>query len=462
MSLVQSQRQRQILNQRMAQSLTVLQMPLTELYRYLSEQAVQNPLLDVDMPEILSVELPRSAEPEDVIWRSDDADFIPEHARRKTDGETRAEPVDRGERFTELLRRQLFEERRIPKDLLPLCLFLVDSLNRRGYLDDPIELLAEVAEARVEDMTQALYILQEMSPAGVGARSLQECLILQLVQTQDFSAETVKLIKDGLDLLAANDIRAVARLLNVGKDEALRCCAAIRRLNPIPSRGYDTLDDAAFVIPEAEVSRENGRWTVRYHDSALPRVSVNREYREMLERTDDPQLSDYLREHLTAAKHVTRELEARKRTVLRVLECLVERQSAFFTQGFAALSPLTISEMADELGLHPSTVSRAVQGKYLMTPAGPVELRRLFSAHASPDGAVSTAGAKERLNALIAAEDRAHPLSDEKLCQAMQALGIPLSRRTVAKYREAMGIPAAAKRRDSAKSQAMSSDRICG
>ena len=453
MRLEQAQTQRQVLSQTALQSLTVLQLPLAELYPWLEEQSARNPMLDVELPEALSVSLPRSAENEEPVWRADDADFVPEQLRRRQREEAGVpEQAERSEDFRTMLRRQLLEERNIPPTLLPLCFFLVDSLNRRGYLDDSLELLSRRAGARLSDMTQALYAIQEMTPPGVGARSLQECLIIQLAQTKDFCAGTVKLIRDGLEPLARNDVRALSRLLGVSEAEARRYCDAVRRLNPIPSRGYDTGEDDAFVIPEAELLREGGQWVVRYHDRALPRVRLDAQYEAMLRQTDDPEAREYLTAQLRAAKDLMRELDERKSTVIRVIEVLVRRQSAVFTQGFTALKPLSCAEVAAELSLHPSTVSRAVQGKYLMTPVGPMELRRLFSTSASAEGgageaAVSSVAAKERLRGLIAAEDKAKPLSDEKLAQAMEALGVPLSRRTVAKYREAMGIPAASVRK---------------
>ena len=429
-------------------SAALLQMPLPELYTWLSDQADRNPLLDVEAPELLRVPLPRDEGPKETGWEDDDADFIPDQLRRQQEAEEGyPEPVERGEGFRDMLRRQLLEERDIPPHLLPLCYFLVDSLDRRGYLEDSLDLLAELNGATIDDMTQALYALQEMTPPGVGARTLQECLILQLIHTKDFCAGTVKLIKCGLELLAHNSVRAVAALLGMNEEEAQRCCAAVRRLNPIPSRGYDTDEAETFVIPEAELLRQGAGWAVRYNEAALPQVRLSDEYQAMLERSDDAELKTYLDAQRADALEVMAGLEHRREVLTRILELLLRHRGAAFSEGRSAVRPLPCDNVAEALGLPTAEVVRAVHGKYLMTPYGAMELKRLFSAPAPTKTPVSPVSSKERLRSLIAAEDKTEPLTDEKLRQALQALGIELSVGTVANYRRSLGIPAAAKRK---------------
>ncbi len=429
-------------------SAVILQMPLPELYTWLSDQADRNPLLDVEAPELLRVPLPRDEGSKETGWEDDDADFIPDQLRRQQEAEEGyPEPVERGEGFRDMLRRQLLEERDIPPHLLPLCYFLVDSLDRRGYLEDSLDLLAELNGATIDDMTQALYALQEMTPPGVGARTLQECLILQLIHTKDFCAGTVKLIKSGLELLAHNSVRAVAALLGMNEEEAQRCCAAVRRLNPIPSRGYDTDEAETFVIPEAELLRQGAGWAVRYNEAALPQVRLSDEYQAMLERSDDAELRAYLDAQRADALEVMAGLEHRREVLTRILELLLRHRGAAFSEGRSAVRPLPCDNVAEALGLPTAEVVRAVHGKYLMTPYGAMELKRLFSAPAPVKTPVSPLSGKERLRSLIAAEDKTQPLTDEKLREALQALGIELSLGTVANYRRALGIPAASKRK---------------
>ena len=445
MALIQSPSQRQTLSQAMTQALAVLQMPLPELYQYISNAEMDNPLLDISMPDIMSAELPQNGSAEDIIWENED--FVQSPYKHK-DLDASADFLYAGkDNFFSFLHHQLAEDANILPSLLPLCHFVVDSLNARGYLEDSSSYLAELCGVSEEDMTQAVYAVQELDPTGVGAHSLQECLILQLVKTSDFNAHTVKLVKEGLNYLAVDDIRAIAKLLNVSKSEAAACCAAIRRLNPIPSRGYDTGDVTSYVIPEAEIFREGDRLVVHYHDGALPQISINSEYKTMLAESDNPQLVQYLKQHLNAANQLIQEVSGRKRTVTRILECLTQRQRNFFESGFSGLVPLMPSDVAEELGVSRTTVSRAVREKYVMTPVGLLEMKRLFSFRAPALGEESTASVKARLASLIAAEDTRAPFSDERLCESLQAMGITISRRTVAKYRESMGIPTAARRR---------------
>ena len=440
--------QQQVLSQNITESLTVLQMPLIDLYDYISEKAMENPVLDVKDPELLCSELPQISDADASVWESGNSSF---YAPRKTPELSSGPLTDLITRpsgdFSEMLHHQLALEHRIPSDLLPLCDFLVECLDRRGYLTDSLDFLAEFTETSVDRITQALYALQEMTPAGVGARNLQECLILQLVKTEEFNPLTLKLIREGLELLAGNHIRSIARLLKVSEAEALECCAAIRRLEPIPSRGYNTGDKHSYVIPEAEVLWENGRLVVRYNDHAIPQIHINDEYRKILNQSTDSETTAYLRRHLASADFLVHEITWRKNTVLRVLEYLIAHQQAFFLKGFSALTPLVLADVAEALELSPSTVGRAVRGKYIVTPQGTIEIKQLFSVRASTGGESSAAAVKERIRTLVMAEDRSYPLSDEKLCAALQALGISTTRRTVAKYRNSIGIPPASRRR---------------
>lgn len=453
MEIMLEQGQHQIMSAKMQQALRVLQMPADELRQYLAEQAMENPVLEVSDTDPLTEELPEDTTEADIIWEMDYSGNRVEAKNDRRNTGTFETGTAGEESFTEMLLRQLREERRIPRDLLPLCRIIVGSLDERGYLADEVPLLAEMAGVGEERMLQALYAVQELSPAGVGARSLQECLMIQLAQTREFRADTLHLITEGLPLLAEGNLTALAKKLNLSREKAERAAEVVRALNPIPSRGYRTREEKNYVIPEARVERKGEGWNIVYSDSAIPGVGIHTEYCALLRGTEDAELRSYLKRQVTGANTIIKNVELRKKTLLQVIECLVRRQSAFLERPDGQLVPFVIAEAAEELGLHSSTVSRAVQGKYITTPRGTIALKSLFSVPSSRGSEVSSAGAKEQVRMLILAEDKAHPLSDEKLRQELEKLGLSLSRRTVTKYRESMGIPAASARRRTEKEQ---------
>lgn len=243
MEIMLEQGQHQIMSAKMQQALRVLQMPADELRQYLAEQAMENPVLEVSDTDPLTEELPEDTTEADIIWEMDySGNRVEAKNDRRNTGTFEAGTAGE-ESFTEMLLRQLREERRIPRDLLPLCRIIVGSLDERGYLADEVPLLAEMAGVGEERMLQALYAVQELSPAGVGARSLQECLMIQLAQTREFRADTLHLITEGLPLLAEGNLTALAKKLNLSREKAERAAEVVRALNPIPSRGYRTREE---------------------------------------------------------------------------------------------------------------------------------------------------------------------------------------------------------------------------
>lgn len=447
MDIVLGQVQHQTMSAKMQQALHVLQISTDELRQYLLERAMENPLLDVSNTDLMAEAIPEETAEADIVWEMDFSGNRVESKAGRGDDRQWLEGISEEESFTEILLRQLHTERRVPRDLLPLCEIVVESLDKRGYLADPVELLAALAGVTEREMLQAVYAVQELSPAGVAARDLQECLMIQLAQTREFRSETLHLITEGLPLLAEGNLSLLAKRLNMSKEKVEEAAAVVRALNPIPSRGYHTREEKNYVIPEARVEKRPGGWNIVYSDHAVPTVHINQEYSDMLQNTQDGEVRNYLRRQIAGANAVIKNVGLRKKTLLCVIECVVRHQAAYLERPDGPLVPLVIGDVAEELGLHSSTVSRAVQGKYITTPRGTIPLKSLFSVPSSRGSEVSSAGAKEKVRLLILAEDKAHPFSDEKLRQQLETLGLNLSRRTVTKYRESMGIPAASARR---------------
>ncbi len=270
---------------------------------------------------------------------------------------------------------------------------------------------------------------------------------MQLSQGPHFNALTTGLVRDGLELIAGKQYAELAKCYHTDKKSILAAVAVISQLNPIPSQGFGSHDYDAFVIPDAFITRQCDGLTVEMNGGALPRVSIDSGYRALLEGTDDAELGDYLRRKMQQASGIIRCLQGRSHTLGRLLDYVVRQQQDFFSGG--ELHPMTIQSAAEALELSPSTVSRAVQDKYIQFNGKIIPLRSLFSSAASYGGSgdLSSAAIKQRIRLMIQSEDPTHPLSDEELAATLARDNIDISRRTVAKYRGQLQIPPTSARR---------------
>lgn len=436
----QVQQQKQSLSLRQQQSLKILQLPLPALQSYLAELLLENPLaeLDTGATDMVSIEdAQEAAFLQEGDIRHPEEPSVSDFSGKQTVPET----------LQEHLLKQLRQDRRLPAEYLDRCCFLVESLNTRGYLDEPISLLAEAMGISEEDALQALYAVQSLTPAGVGARDLSECLTLQLVQTKYFNGYTLKIICCHLPLLARKNYRAIAKALRIPEKEARHWCEVVQQLNPIPGQGFAETAMERYIVPEAQISLENGQLTIHRSQQAVPWVRRCSDY-DHLSGSSDPALREYLHRNEVQLAELQADLELREATIFQILRCVTELQRAYITGDTPSPLPLAIRDVAVQLSLHPSTVSRAVQGKYITCPIGTIPLRSLFTPAV---GGTFSAGRKtvlDQLRRLIAAEDQEHPLSDETLRSELNALGISLSRRSIAAYRKELAIPPAYVRRN--------------
>lgn len=436
------QEQRQILSQVLRQSLQYLQMPAMELTAYLQEQALSNPLLEVEAPE------PAPEEPAAMSIVEDEGE--PNGAGWRGEGLPDALAYSaRPESFSEYLTEQVNCMPQVDEATRSLCCFLIECLDSTGYLSCDLQELARELELPLYDVEQALYLLQMLEPAGVGARDVTECLLLQLAQGRDFTVVNIRMIREGLPLLAKRDYAGLSRLLNVPLEEVYASETVVKSLNPIPSRGFFSGDTChSYIIPEATVTCRNGQFVVEMNTRSLPQVRLSEEYTAMVGNAAYAEAQDYLRERMAAAKAMIAQLDSRQSTLYRLLCAVIQRQPGYFAEG-EELRPMTMQQVAEELALSTSTVSRAVRDKYIQCGGRLISLRSLFTAslQGSDGAAVSADTARQQLRLFIRREDSAAPLSDEALAAALAGVGITISRRTVAKYRAEMNIPAASARR---------------
>ncbi len=325
---------------------------------------------------------------------------------------------------------------------------LIDALDDNGYLsqdlDDLAAMLPEELEIDADELGIALQHLQHMDPTGVGARSLSECLALQLKALPPdtpFRREAIEVANHHLASLAAHDFGKLKRVLNCN-DEALRMVTQlIRQLNPRPGSEYSN-QVARYIIPDVIVEKIKGEWIVALNPDAIPRLKVNRLYADILQRGQDSS-QQQIGQQLQEAKWLIKNVQQRFETIHKVSQAIVAKQHNFLEHGEVAMRPLVLREIADETGLHESTISRVTTQKFMLTPRGIFELKYFFGSHVSTDagGACSSTAIRALIRQLVNAEDAKNPLSDSQISEILGKQGIVVARRTIAKYRESLKIP---------------------
>ncbi|HTN47912.1 MAG TPA: RNA polymerase factor sigma-54 [Burkholderiaceae bacterium] len=471
------------LTPQLQQSIRLLQLSTLELNQEIEQAMADNPLLERDddphagtLPVhgdgSIGQSLPATSEAHvnDAPSVTDSGDAPGEITIEWARTETRSEDDDSSAvdwawtrpTLREHLRSQLACTQASARDRALVDL-LIEALDDDGYLQQPLdELLAlypPEAEIDPDEMRAALRLLQSFDPAGVGARDASECLRLQLdavgrgEKPPPGLVLARRIVSEHLPLLAARDFLKLKRTLGCG-DDALRAAhQLIRTLNPRPGVAFGETR-ADYVVPDVFVRRIKGRWTAVLNAEVMPRLRVNQAYADILkrgrgDRSVDPAQRGQWTTRVQEARWLIRNIQQRFDTILRVSQAIVERQHNFFTHGEIAMRPLVLREIADTVGLHESTISRVTANKYMATPFGVFELKHFFGSHVATEagGAASSTAIRALIKQLIGAEDTRNPLSDSKLAEMLGEQGIVVARRTVAKYREAMKIPAVAMRR---------------
>jgi RNA polymerase sigma-54 factor len=337
---------------------------------------------------------------------------------------------------------------------LSIGVALIDAIDEDGYLRDDLDGIATglrpEIDARHDQVLHVLHRIQQFDPVGVGARDLGECLRLQL---RALAQDT-----PGRELAMAVTERALARLPKIGiqglchelgcqRGQAEEAVQLLRSLDPRPGAQHGDLPADSYVRPDCVIWRQQGLWRVALAAGTTPRITIQRDYEQLIRHAGATD-AEYLRGRLQEARWLLKGLESRADTLLRVVRCLVREQAGFLEFGAQALHPLTLRNVAVELGLHESTVSRAIARKYVRTPRGTIPLRDFFASGIETEGggSASSTAIQEMIRKLVEAEDPRKPLSDARLADTLKSGGVPVARRTVAKYREALHIPASHER----------------
>ncbi len=471
--------QKQIISQQMIQTLKVLEMNVTELEAYLTRLSAENPVVELEPSEYRKetedLALARQAEFERKLeWLSSAdrqnrtyyADDAPDQGLNAVQ-----DPASSGETLAEHLHTQLLLKEYTARDFRILD-FMARSLDSRGYFTEPLAIVTEHFSVTEDEAESLLRKLQELEPAGVGARDLKECLLLQLRRhsgdlafhfgkdgtssalTAEELLESAKmtelaeqLVLHHLEDIARNHIDLIARKRGTTVPAVEAACSLIRRLNPKPGNAFSDGRALPYVRPDVIVIRREDApdFDVLVNDYQCPRLSVNSFYEALAQETDDPEAKKYLREKLAQIAQAKADLVNRSSTLSRVAGLLVRLQSSFFLRGPGFRSPMVLSDLAGPLSLHESTVSRALKDKYLQCSWGVFPMNYFLNAAAvrksAEEDGTGTDQVYRALQEVIDAEDKRKPLSDEKICAALADRGIQIARRTVNKYRKELGIP---------------------
>ena len=452
------QTQKLIITPELKLAITLLQYSNLELQDYIQEELLKNPVLELGESEPAGEEEPAEEESEDDFpWEEyfQDLDLggtgtAPLSGNRDwSDFPTMDSYAGSSESLTENLLGQL---RLLP--LSPhryrLAAYLIENLDHRGYLGSDLEELAAAVGASMEEIEEALLTVQGLEPTGIGSRNLQECLLLQLSSRPAPPPLAFEIVKGYLPAIADGRYRHIAAALDCTIREVQETADYIRTLNPKPGSAFGGALQTRYVVPDIHVEKVENRYVVLLNDSLSPRLRISSYYQQLFKsRATDEELSLYIKNNLDKASWLLRSIEQRRLTIYRVAQQSVEIQQPFLDYGIRELKPLTLKDVAGAIGVHESTVSRASANKYMQTPRGLFPLKYFFSSSLSgEDGEnYSSHSIKSYLQELIEDEDPQDPFSDRQLTDFLVEKGVTISRRTVAKYREELSIPASHRRR---------------
>ena len=454
--------QQLVLTPQLRQALHLLQLSMPELELEINEAIESNPLLEWEEPSQLSTPDGDSSvdgddsrddavheaweDGRDVAWAESG------YGRGGDQDDDASERIVQSETLRDHLLWQLNLSHLPPRDLA-IGEALVDAIDDDGYLREPLSGIAAALAPEIHcdeaEICAVLRTVQRLDPTGVGARDLGECLLLQLdALSDDTPGRDVarRAVSTLIERLAKLGEAGLADTLGCSPDEAATALQLIRSLDPRPGARIGGMPHDTYVVPDCSISRQNGVWQVTLAGSHS-RLTIHRGYEQMLQNGAGAD-AGYLRGRLQEARWLLKNLEARGETLLKVVRCLVREQSGFLEFGAKALRPLTLREVAAQIGMHESTVSRAVARKYVHTPRGTIPLRAFFASGIDTGGGgeASSTAIQDMIRRLVEAEDPRKPLSDARLAERLKDSGVPVARRTVAKYREALNIPSSHER----------------
>lgn len=465
------QSQKLVMTPELIQAIQILQFNTQELEDYIQEQVLINPVIEIDNSQ--GQNEGRDSE------NNDNGEFEQEFSSKKEefDAEDWAEHI-REREYDDISYRQgeygrdeqeytfeqfattdttLYEHLESQLQFISLdaecekiAKYIIESLDENGYMTLAVEEICMEFSADEETVRKVLDIIQNFEPVGVGAENLAECLMLQLSAKGEYSEIVEDIVYNHLEDIAANRLSVIAKLKGISVQEVQNIADMIKTLEPKPGRQFASQGSTRYIIPDVVVEKINDEYVVTVNENSTPRLMVSSYYEKVLNESDnDPALSKFLSGRMSSALWLIKSIEQRKQTIFNVVSAVVKYQKDFFDLGSKHLKTLTLKQIADELGVHESTVSRSINGKYMQSPKGVYEIKYFFSSGVSGiqgDG-ISSQSIKTMIKEIVDSEDSKNPYSDQDIATLLKEREIDISRRTVAKYRDELKILSSSKRK---------------
>lgn len=439
------QTQKLTMTPELIQAIRILQFNNQELDTFVQEEILENPVLEFDKKHMESLAALQEGLSEDY----EDPGF--KHWEYSKDKEEYSfeQFTSKEETLEDYLLLQLTFSK-LKGDDMKVGRFLVEAIDENGYLTVTSQQVAKAFDISEEHVLKVLDVIQTFEPVGVGARNLKECLIIQLASKGLLDEAVEYIIQNHLEDLGDNKLNKVSKATGIPVNQVQLVCDLIRTLEPKPGRSFSTGESVKYIVPDVTVEKVNGEYVVISNESSVPHIKVSSYYSSLVSSyNNDEELTKYLNDKLNSAFWLIKSIEQRKRTIYNVASAVVEHQKEFFDKGPKYLKTLTLKQVAESIGMHESTISRSVNGKYMQTPRGVFEIKYFFSSGITgQDGeGVSSNSIKTMIKEIIDKEDHAKPYSDQDIVGILSEKGIEISRRTVAKYREGMNILSSSKRK---------------
>lgn len=450
-SMKLTQEQKLHMTQEMQLSIKMLQMSVTDLREYIDKEFAENPILDMsdNNQEKSSISEDKFMDKYNYKEMIKYFEFDNYGAQSKGIYEDEVSPfnfISEKKSLKEYLYEQLIELN-IDKYTRVICNYIIDNLDHRGYLECDLEIICKELKISKELGEKALLIVQDLEPYGIGARDIKECLLIQLDKLALDDEKMITIVNSHLEDIANNKYALIGKSLNISPREAQRYGDVIKKLEPKPSSGFYTGEEVKFIIPDAAIREIDDQLIIIMNDSILPRLSINSGYKKVINEEGDKNATEYVKDKLNKAMFLIKSIEQRRSTLYNVLEEIIKRQEEYFKKGYNYLKPMTLKEISEVLNIHESTVSRAIKDKYILTDRGTVKIKDLFTTAIKNSEDLGVVKIKNRIKEIIEGENKKKPFSDQYISDKLIEENMEIKRRTVAKYREELGIKSSSKRK---------------
>ncbi|WMJ82492.1 RNA polymerase factor sigma-54 [Clostridium sp. MB40-C1] len=447
-----TQEQKLIMTQQMQLSVKLLQMSNFEIQKYIEKELQENPVLDAEYKKNDNDKIKDEIDYKKFMKFLESDDYGHGGYGGYSKDEEEVSPfnfISAKKSLKEFLIDQLIELQET-NYIKAICEYIIENIDKKGYLATSMENIAEELSIPIEAGEKCLKIVQSLEPDGIGARDIKECLKIQLIKKDLKDNKLFSIIDNYLELLADNKYNVIAKNLNITPQQAQKYGDLIKTLEPKPSRGFYTGEETKYIIPEAYIKKIDGEYHIIMNDGGMPRLNINGLYKQIINNEEDKQTVKFVKDKLNSAVFLIKSINQRENTIYRILEKILEVQREYFDYGEQYLKPMTLKEIADYLEMHESTVSRAIREKYIYTDKGTIKIKDLFTTGISRVDSFEDVSAKiikNKIIELVENEDKKKPFSDQKIADLLKDKNIDISRRTIAKYREEIGIKSSSKRK---------------